>query len=55
MSAETRVNLYPHFFGEKERVIVADGGLSASIWRYDGGSCALIVTLSIEYDTQRDN
>lgn len=41
MSAETRVNLYPAFFGEKERVILQDGELSASIWRYDGGSCGL--------------
>lgn len=41
VSAETRVNLYPAFFGERERAILQDGGLTASVWRYDGGSCGL--------------
>lgn len=41
MAAETRVNLYPAFFGERERIVLQDGGLTASVWRYDGGSCGL--------------
>lgn len=41
MSKEITVNLNPHFFRETEKTLVEYEGLSASIFRYNGGVCGL--------------
>ena len=38
---ETSIHLHPNFFGERERVLVECGPLSASTFLYDSGVCAL--------------
>lgn len=40
-STETRITLDPAFFGEHERLLVSSGELSASLFRYASGVCAL--------------
>ncbi|MCL2362987.1 MAG: DUF4432 family protein [Defluviitaleaceae bacterium] len=40
----TKINLYPHFFTEKERIISEAGELRASCFKYDSGVAALRVT-----------
>jgi len=39
--SKTITHLAPQFFGEKEKVLVEQGPLSASTFRYDSGVCAL--------------
>lgn len=41
------LNLYPHFFTEKERAVFQTGELSASAWRYDSGVAGLRLTNSV--------
>lgn len=38
-----KISVYPDFFQEKERTIVTNGTLSASVFRYDTGVCAIRV------------
>ncbi|MBM4457737.1 MAG: DUF4432 family protein [Chloroflexi bacterium] len=39
--SQTTVHLQQRLFGEKERVLVENGPLSASVWRYDSGVAGL--------------
>lgn len=41
MSGETVIHLAQQFFGERERVLVEHGSLSASAFRFDSGVCGL--------------
>lgn len=41
MPRETIIHLQPSLFGEKEKILVEHGELSASTFRYDSGVCAL--------------
>lgn len=41
MSKQTKINLAPCFFTERERILVSDGPLSASLFRFDSGVCGL--------------
>jgi hypothetical protein len=41
MNEETRIELRPGFFGEKERILVRHGELSASLFRFDNGVAAV--------------
>ena len=41
MPREVTIHLPPDFFGEKEKVLVEHGPLSASTFRYDSGVCGL--------------
>ena len=47
MNTETTFHLQPGMFGERERVLVQSGGLSAVAFRYDTGVCGLRLTSDV--------
>ena len=41
---ETKINLFPDFFSEKEHILAIQGGLSAAAFRFSSGVCGLRLT-----------